>query len=142
MDHIAIMNKKLGDITQILNGDKRIESRWYLSRKAPWDKIQKGDTVYFKNSSDPVTVKALAIKVLQFSDLTTQKVREILKTYQSELSVTNLQQAYNQNKHKKFCILVFLSKPQKISPFNIDKTGFGISSAWLCTPKISQIKKH
>ena len=54
MDHVAIMNKSWGLIPKILSGSKTIESRWYKTKRTPWDKIAKGDTVYFKNSGEQV----------------------------------------------------------------------------------------
>jgi len=38
-------------------GEKQIESRWYVNKINPWNKVKVGDTVYFKNSGDPVTAK-------------------------------------------------------------------------------------
>lgn len=40
MDHLAIMNPKRKLIPKILSGEKKIESRWYMMRVAPWDKIK------------------------------------------------------------------------------------------------------
>ena len=77
MDHVAIMKKSWGLTEKILSGEKKIESRWYMIRCAPWDRIKGTDTVYFKNSGEPITIKALVTKVLQFSDLNQKKVKEI-----------------------------------------------------------------
>jgi ASC-1-like (ASCH) protein len=144
MDHVAIMNKKLGSIPQILSCEKTIESRWYLSRKAPWHKVKKGDTIFFKNSGEPVTVKAKVKSVKEFEFLQPQKVREILKNYGAigKLNFDNVQKTYQIYKNNKYCILVFLKNPTKVKPFNINKSGFGISSAWLCVGRIASIKKH
>lgn len=67
MDHVAIMRKSWGLTQKILTGEKKIESRWYNVRYAPWDKIEKGDMVYFKDSGTPVTLRTRVQKVLQFS---------------------------------------------------------------------------
>jgi hypothetical protein len=52
-----------------------------MNKSAPWDKINAGDAVYFKDSGSPVTVKATVSKVDQFSDLNEKKIQDILKTY-------------------------------------------------------------
>lgn len=66
---------------KILMGTKTLETRRYIHKSVPWDKIQKGDTVYFKDSGCPVTVKATVSLVEQFADLDEQKRQHILKTY-------------------------------------------------------------
>ena len=72
MDHVAIMKKSWKLTDKIISGKKIIESRWYKNKYTPWDKIKRGDMVYFKNSGEPVAIKALVTKVLQFSDSTLQ----------------------------------------------------------------------
>lgn len=143
MDHLAIMKKSWKLTGKILSGDKTIESRWYLSRYPPWDRIASGDIVYFKDSGDPVTLKAEVEKVLQFSELTPKRVNEILHEYGdgNGLGIAELPMYYNRFKDKRYCILVFLKNPRKIEPFEIDKTGFGMMSAWICVDDINKIKK-
>ncbi|MDP3918408.1 MAG: hypothetical protein Q8Q35_00695, partial [Nanoarchaeota archaeon] len=81
MDHLAIMNKSWKLIPKILNRDKTIESRWYKNKVTPWNNIQKGDTVYFKDSGEPVTAKAEVSKVLQFENYTETELKEIIRLY-------------------------------------------------------------
>jgi ASC-1-like (ASCH) protein len=66
---------------KILSGKKKIESRWYVSRYPPWNMIKENDTIYFKDSGEPVTIKAKAGKVLQFSNLNPDKVKDLLQKY-------------------------------------------------------------
>ena len=65
MDHVAIMNPRWRLIPRILSGEKVIESRWYLTRRAPWDRVAAGDTVYFKDAGRPVTARAKVSRVVQ-----------------------------------------------------------------------------
>src|SRR3989344_3255413 len=81
MDHVAIMRKSWGLTQKILTGQKKIESRWYKSKHSPWGRIKKGDAVYFKNSGEPVSIKAKVRKIISFSGLTPRKVKEILDEY-------------------------------------------------------------
>src|ERR1035437_2999157 len=81
MEHLAIMKKSWGLTDKILSGQKKIESRWYSVKYKPWDSIKSGDLVYFKNSGEPVKIKAKVDKVMQFADLTPMKVRKILDKY-------------------------------------------------------------
>ena len=134
--------KKSWKLTQkILAKEKTIESRWYKSKHSPWDNIKAGETVYFKDSGDHVRIKAEVEKVIQFSNLNPKKIKEILYKYGKDLGITNIPKFVKFFKHKKYCILIFLRNPQKIKPFGIDKTGFGIMSAWITVDDINRIKK-
>jgi len=141
MHHIAIMRKSWGLLPKILSGEKKIESRWYMSRVAPWNRIKSGETVYFKDSGSPITLKAEVSKVIQFSDLTSNKVKEILSNYGSKIGIYDTNKFFKRFKSKKYCILVFLKNPKEVKPFNIDKTGFGLMSAWISVEDVDRIKK-
>jgi ASC-1-like (ASCH) protein len=142
--HIAILSKKWKLLEKIISGKKTIESRWYVNRVSPWNKINRGDTVYFKDSGEPVTCKASVSKVLQFENITKEKIIEILKAYGNKIGLKvpankdELPSFYNK---KRYCILIFLENIKTIEPFSIDKTGFGINSAWLIVDNIDKIKK-
>lgn len=141
MDHVAIMKKSWGLTSKILSGQKKIESRWYKSKRAPWGKIVKGDTVYFKDSGEPVSVKARVEKVLSFSGLTPQKVKQILDKFGDAdgIEKDKLGEFFALFKDKKYCLLIFLKNPQKINPLTINKTGFGAMSAWLTVDNINLV---
>src|SRR5574342_351784 len=128
MDHVAIMKKEWKLTEKILSGEKKIESRWYSNKSAPWNKINSGETVFFKDSGQPVTVKAEVEKVLQFNGLTPARVKEILDEYGGVdgINVSDVNKFYERFKDKRYCMLVFLKNPQKIEPFNISKKGFGL----------------
>src|SRR6266566_1543343 len=85
MDHVAIMQKSWGFTEKIATCQKTIESRWYNVRYAPWGRISAGDSIYFKNTGEPITIKAEVEKELNFSDLTPEKVQTILEDYSKEL---------------------------------------------------------
>ncbi len=144
MDHVAIMKKSWGLVPKILSGQKVIESRWYKVKYKPWNSIKKGDLVYFKNSGEPVSVKVAVSNVLQFSGLNPKKVKEILNKYakQDGIDKNQIGKFYKLFKDKKYCLLIFLKKPIKVKPFEIDKSGFGAMSAWLTVENIGKIKKY
>ena len=143
MDHVAIMKKTWGLTEKILDGRKKIESRWYLNKASPWDKIKKGETIYFKNSGEPIKIKAEVVKIVQFADLTPKRVREILNKYGEADGVEKekFPDFFKMFKDKKYCLLIFLKNSKEIKPFDIDKTGFGAMSAWITTEDIKNIKK-
>jgi ASC-1-like (ASCH) protein len=143
MNHIAIMQKSWGLLEKILSGEKRIESRWYETKRAPWGKIRAGETVYFKNSGEPVSIKATVSKVIQSKELTPARVKTLLRKYGQTDGIEKSKENkfYKRFKDKRYCLLIFLKNPKKIKPFEIDKRGFGMMAAWISIPKINRIKK-
>ena len=138
MDHLAIMSKQLQLLPKILQGEKTIESRWYKTRKAPFNKIKVGDIVYFKDSGAPVTIKSLVKKVIQFDNLSEQRIYDLLHEYEKELGI-NADEYYNSIKNKKYGIIIYLDKVEQINPFQIDKKGFGNQSSWITIDNIATI---
>ena len=143
MQHLAIMRKSWGLTDKILNGKKKIESRWYSVKYKPWDSIKQGETVFFKDSGGPVRIKAEVSKVMQFADLTPKRVKEILDKYGKDdgIEKEKIPEFFKMFKNKKYCMLIFLKNPQGIEPFEIDKTGFGAMSAWITIDDISKIRR-
>lgn len=141
MHHVAIMRKDWGLTEKILSGKKSIESRWYKNKSRPWDSISIGDTVFFKDSGSPVTLKATVRKVIQYCNLTPHMVRKILDKYAKRdgIDQKDVQKFYGLFKDKKYCLLIFLQDPVSVRPFNITKKGFGAMSAWITVDNIKQI---
>ena len=139
MDHVAIMKKSWNLTAKILSGEKKIESRWYLTRRKPWDYIKKGEVIYFKNSGESVNLKAIAKKVIQIESLNPSAVSRLINDYGKEIGVGK--DFLKTVKDKKYCLLIFLSNPVAIKPFEIDKKGFGNMVAWISVENINKIKK-
>ena len=142
--HIDIMRKSWGLTQKILTGEKTVESRWYKNRSKPWDQIFVGDAIYFKDSGEPVTVRARVTKVLQFANLTARKTKEILSKYgRSDLGIAKdvPSEIKNYFQNKKYCIFIFFDGVQKIKSFQINKTGFGMMAAWLIVDDLEKIKR-
>jgi ASC-1-like (ASCH) protein len=143
MDQLAIMNPKWKLIEKILAGEKTVESRWYKTKRAPWNKIITGEKIYFKDSGRRVTVMAMAGRIWQFEDLDEGKIRKILKDWHQEIGFdeADIERNVEYYQGKKYCILVEIVNPKRVDPFEIDKTGFGTGSAWLTVKDIKQIKR-
>lgn len=143
MHHLAIMKKSWGLLPKILSGEKTIESRWYKNKYSPWNKIEKGDILYFKNSGEPVTIKTEVTKILQFNNLDSEKIEQILTQYgKSDLGASHIMPEIRKYvSGKNYCILIFFNNVKKIKPFDVDKAGFGKMSAWISVNNINQLKK-
>ena len=137
MDHLAILKKRW--LEKILSGEKTIESGWYKQRRTPYQKIAKGDIIYFKESGKPVTTKATVQEALFFDALTEEKLKDILQTYGKQIGMTF--DAIPSLLNKSYCTLVVLQNVEKIDSFTINKKGFGNMAAWITVEDIDQIKK-
>ena len=142
MEHVAIMKKSWGLTKKILDGRKKIESRWYMTKRVPWDCIKKGDIVYFKDSGELVTIKTIVSRVERYENLNEQKVRALLERIHEADGIDDSEvDSYGQLfRRKKYCMLIHLKNPEKIVPFKIDKKGFGLMSAWISVDNINRIK--
>ena len=136
------MKKSWKLIPKILDGRKKIESRWGVNRCAPWGKVKTGDKVFFKNSGEPVTVSAKVVKIREFENLDLKKIRSILEKYGGDdgISISSLEHTVNWARNKKYCTLIYLENVKKVKPFNINKKGFGSGAAWLTVENIERIK--
>ena len=141
MDHLAILDKKRKLRSKILSGEKTIESRWYCTKRDPWDKIKVGEQIYFKDSGEPVSVRALVSEVRQFY-LPQTNILDLLEKYGREIGFVpeDFPEIALRNKCKKYCILISLKEVQEIPPFNINKKGFGMMAAWIVVSDINRIK--
>jgi ASC-1-like (ASCH) protein len=144
--HIAIMRKSWGLTQKLLTGEKTIESRWYKNKYKPWDQIDAGDTIYFKDSGRPVTVQARVSKVLQFENLNPDRVWKILREYGRKdglgVAIEEIDKYFDRFKEKKYCLIIFLGEVEAVAePFEIDKSGFGAMSSWLVVDDIEKIRR-
>jgi ASC-1-like (ASCH) protein len=140
MHHIAIMKKELGFLEKIISGQKTIESRWLGRRSAPWKKVHAGDVIYFKNTGEMVSCRAVCRKV-EYIELTGKHdCTQIVSEYGSQLGIGNADDFLKTITHKKYAALIYLEHVEVLSqPFNISKKGFGLQSSWMCVGDIQSV---
>jgi hypothetical protein len=142
MHHIAILTKKKDYITKILDHQKTIESRWYVNKIAPFNVIKIGETIYLKNTGEPITAKVRVKNIIQYEDLNQHKIKELIRLYGAQIAPECSDKDWliwitsEQTAKKRYCILIELCNPQAIKPFNINKKGFGTACAWMCVKDI------
>lgn len=135
MDHVAIMYKPWNLIEKILSGEKTIESRWYLSKRMPWDRVHAGEVIYFRNAGEPVIARATVARVEQLSNLTPAKCEELVNQNLEELGAADIKSdLLKKVQNKKYCILIHLSDPVRLTPFEVDKSGVSPMVAWHYLP--------
>lgn len=139
MDHVAIMTPSWKLIPKILNGEKTIESRWYQTRRAPWNKIAIGDCVFFKDSGKSITAKAIVSRIWQFEIGSIKDAEKIVAEFGDRICIVNVD-VKSWGKLPKYCILIELSNPESITSFTINKKGFGAGVAWITVDAIEKIR--
>lgn len=137
------MKKEWGLIPKILNGEKTVESRWYKNKVAPWGRVSIGDILYFKDSGGFVNVKSVVTDVEQIKIGDNSHAIKVMQGHSlADLGTTIIPKdllAYILN--KKYAIFVAFDNVEKIHPFDIDKKGFGMQSAWLVCDDVKLIQK-
>ena len=150
MDHVAILRKSVASkesnlLKDIIDGKKTIESRWYVNKIAPWDRVKKGDAVYFKESGGLVYAKVLVSNVYQYEKPNKVQIDKIISEYGKKIapssSSADLKRWSKDLHNKNYCILIFLKNVEKVLPFPINKGGYGVSCAWMCVEDINRVKK-
>ena len=142
MHHVAIMKKSWKLIPKIISGEKTIESRWYQTKRTPWNRIKSGDTIFFKNSGESIIIQATASHVLQFTIRNKKEAKEIIKKYGERICLPN-RNLETWDNIPKYCVLIFLKNKKEIkSPFYFDKSGFGIGAAWITIKNIKMVSKR
>lgn len=139
MDHVAIMNKSWKLIPKILTGEKSIESRWYQTKRTPWNMAKVGDKIFFKNAGEPVIARADISEVMQYEVGDVQQAAALVEKYGQEICLVN-SDPKTWERLPNYCILLRLKNPQKIdTPFQINKKGFGGPVAWITVDDIKSI---
>lgn len=139
MDHVAIMTPSWKLIPKILSGEKSIESRWYQTRRAPWNKIAIGDRIFFKDSGKSITAKAIVSRIWQFEIESMEDAKKIVAEFGQRICIIN-PAVKTWGKIPKYCVLIELKDPKSITPFAIDKRGFGAGVAWISVDSIETIR--
>ena len=106
MIHVAVLLKPYLDM--VLAGTKRVECRLTQQPLAPFDSIETGERIYFKQSAGPYRGTAVAGEVLFESGLTPTRVRQLYKHYNhligGELDF------WKRKKHARYATLVWLEQ--------------------------------
>lgn len=145
MSHIAIMKKSWKLTPKILTGEKKIETRWAINKPRYWNKVVGGDAIYFKDSGEPVTIKATITKVLYFYNFKGKAgVREIFANYWRDDGIEEkwINSFIDRFEDKRYAMIVFFENPEKIEPFEINKSGYGNMTAWISVEDIEYLKDY
>jgi ASC-1-like (ASCH) protein len=115
--HLVILKKPYLDA--ILNGRKRIESRFSTTKRAAFGHVLPGDTLFLKLSAGPVCATAAVAAVEDFDDLTPQKMLR-LKLLHNRY-ILGADEYWQSKSNSKFGFLVWLKDVRPIEPVRIQK---------------------
>jgi ASC-1-like (ASCH) protein len=110
MLHVAVLLKPYLDL--ILAGTKTVECRLTQQALAPYEQIERGERIYFKQSSGPYRATAIAGEVLFERDLSPQRVREIKRDY-NEL-IHGAAEFWRIKRNSRYLTLIWLTDVQPI----------------------------
>lgn len=115
--HLAILKKPYLDA--IIEGRKRIESRFTKTRRPHFGQICPGDEIFLKLSSGPVCATAQVAAVQHLEDLTPQKMAELKQLHSEQITAT---EDYWQSKRDcRYGVIMWLADVKQIEPIRIDK---------------------
>ncbi len=81
--HLMIVHPRCASM--IMTGQKIVEARLGVDRRAPYDRVLPGDTIYIKPASQRVIAKALAHRVDQYEGLTPADIGHLRELYEGRL---------------------------------------------------------
>ena len=94
-----------------MEGKKTIESRFSKVKCLPYGKISIGDKILLKETGGPIRGEAIVRKVAYYSNLTPEKISEIMAKYKEDLMIE--EDFLNAKIESKYLTLIFLSNVKK-----------------------------
>jgi hypothetical protein len=117
--HLAVFNEPF--LSLVLNGDKKIESRFSMNKISPFEKVRKGDIIILKESGGPITGAFIAGDVNFFQNLNKTLMKKIEDEY-SQLICSGHDNDFWKNRDRaKYASLIEVKKIKKLPPFKCDK---------------------
>jgi hypothetical protein len=117
--HLAIFNEPF--LSLIINGKKKIESRFSMNKITPFMKVRKGDIVILKESGGLVTGAFIAGDVKYINNLDKIILKKIENDY-GELICSNYDKNFWENRTKaRYVSLIEVKNVKRLKPFKSEK---------------------
>ena len=126
MIHIAVLLKPYLDL--VLSGRKTIECRLTMQARDPYERIEAGERIYFKQSSGPYRAAASVDHVLFEDGLTPRRVDAIRRDYNDAICGDKL--FWQRKRDSNYCTLIWLRDVMPIDSGPEIRPLQGV--AWLC----------
>ncbi len=115
--HLVILKKPYLDA--ILDGRKKIESRFTKTKRHAFGRVFPGDTLFLKISSGPVCARATVAEVKNFENLTPEQIIEIKQRYNHYIKGSD--EYWHSKMDSRFGFLAWLTDVKPIEPVRIHK---------------------
>jgi len=117
--HLAIFNEPF--LSLIINGEKKMESRFSMNKISPFEKVKKGDVVILKESGGPVTGAFVAGEVLFFNNINRIVIDEIESEYGKAICSSYDKNFWKNRSKAKYGSLIEVKKIKIFTPFKSEK---------------------
>jgi hypothetical protein len=110
--HAAIVDSRLAG--SLLDGRKRLESRFARHRRLPYGRVSAGDEIYFKLTGGGVIGRCSALRVRQFDNLTPAAIDAIRQRYNQAILAPAAY--WHTRRHCRFGVLIWLGPLMRQPP--------------------------
>ena len=117
--HLAVFSEPI--LSELLAGNKSVESRFSTNRISPFGRIYSGDVVLVKKSGGPVIAVFVTGSISSHSNLTPTKIASIRNQYSESLGLTVDNSFWKEKENSKYGTLVTIKRFREVSPYFIDK---------------------
>jgi ASC-1-like (ASCH) protein len=111
MIHVAVLMKPY--LERVLRGEKTVECRLTRQARAPFESIEHGERIYFKQSSGPYRAVATAAHVMFEYNLTPQRVQQLRADYDD--AILGDDAFWDAKADSRFATLIWLEHVQPVS---------------------------
>ncbi len=115
--HLVILKKPY--LEAVLEGRKRIESRFTMTKRAYFGRVCRGDKLFLKESGGPVCAVARVAAVKYFENLSPGRIAEIRRRYNDQIKGGD--DIWHSKADCRFGVLVWLKEVERIEPVRISK---------------------
>lgn len=116
--HLAIVNQPF--LNYILNGEKRIESRFSINKCSPYKKVKENDIVFIKDSGKSIIAYFIVKKVEYYINNNENIINHIKSNYANDICAFN-DEFWEERHKKKYISLIWIKGLTLITPFNVEK---------------------
>jgi ASC-1-like (ASCH) protein len=124
--HIAVLLRPYLDL--ILRGEKSVECRLTQTSRDPFERVEPGERIYFKQSAGPFSATAIIEHALCEANLTPRRVGEIKRDYNHLIKADD--GFWKFKRDSRFCTLIWLRDVQATTSGPAIRPLQGV--AWLC----------
>jgi hypothetical protein len=140
MDNVVYLDSKANELDNLATGRKTMIIRGAMGRKLPYGKVHIGDVLFFiENKGDGlIKAKAIVADVFNSEKMTKEESLKLIDNQQDKLLLNKgLLKRFG---GKRYIVLITVKNFEMLSPFKIDKSGYGNMDDWLPVEEINKVK--